>query len=121
MSLSVDQILTAIAPQLISNPYRATFFRIAKDRTNIKFYGANANLAIALRMAHMMTLAGRLSGDAGAISSKREGELAVTYANGGGFGADLLSTNYGSQLNDLRKGSGAFIGVTGGYLSGCRI
>lgn len=116
--MSAVLIFDLIAPQFKDSPDKLGFISLAQSRTNACFYGNGADQAIALRAAHMMTLASRTSGDAGAILSKREGDLSVTYAVMAGTGEDLDSTHYGRQLKGLRKGSGAFIGVTGG-LDGC--
>lgn len=119
MASSASAILDLIAPQFSADANKSDFISLANDRTNICYYGTNANQAIALRAAHMMTLRDRNDGnDAGARSSKKEGDLAVGFSVGGGKG-DLDQTHYGKQLKGLRKASGAAIGVTGGRDNGC--
>ena len=119
MAMTASQIIDLIAPGYASDPDKASFITLAKMQTSLCFYGDNYQFAVALRAAHMLVLRDRASGDAGPIASKREGDLAVSYGVGSTDGGDLSLTHYGQQLQGLRKGSGAFIGVTGGLDNGC--
>lgn len=96
---------------------------MSEGQTSRCFYGANADRAVALRAAHMLSLDKsvlRTNGETGAISSKKEGDLSIGFVAGAGQGInDLDQTHYGKQLKGLRKGSGSFIGVSGGNIRGC--
>ena len=123
MALGASAILDIVAPQFATDPNKSDFITLATGRTNINFYGDNANLAIALRAAHMMTLRdlGEAGGTGGGeLASKREGDLALSFHKGSQSDSDgdLALTSYGRQLQGLTRGSGAFIGVTGGNDSG---
>lgn len=122
--MSVSNILSVIAPQYNSTAGRDTFIQMAENLTNRCWYGVNADLAVALRSAHMMALntaSLRLNGEAGAISSKKEGDLSIAFQNvSSGFNdSDLSQTHYGRQLIGLVKTGGMFLGVTGGNDCGC--
>lgn len=86
------------------------------------FFGAQFTLALALFAQHIGALELRGEGaETGAITSKREGDLSVSYAAGAeGDGSDLSSTSYGQQYQRLMNSqcrapivSGP--GVPGGY------
>jgi len=117
-------ILDVIAPQFSAHPNKADFLVLAESRTNACYYGAQANYAIALRAAHLLTLVStRPNGETGNISSKSEGDLSLSYGGSGQAGndGDLPATYYGQQLLSLRRGSGVAIGVTGGWDQGCHV
>lgn len=120
MPQSASAIFDIIAPQYASDPDKADFISLARDRTNAGWYLANYEYAVALRAAHMITLTRtRADGESGSVTSKREGDLGIGYGSvGGGKGGELNLTHYGRQLEGLRKASGAFIGVTGGLDDG---
>ena len=122
MSMTPTTILDLIAPQFAADADKTSFLTLAKIQTSATFYGAKYNMAVALRAAHMLTLRDRAQstqGAGGQITSMREGDLAVSYsaASSGGSG-DLSQTSYGMQLQGLKKGGGAFLGVTGGLDDG---
>jgi hypothetical protein len=119
MALTATQILTAIAPNLASNPLAAVYLEMSDERTAQGFFGAKREHAIALRAAHMMTvyLSGvRSEGETGSITSKSEGELSVSFGSvsaGPNDDGSLTQTTYGIELLALIKASGPFISVTG--------
>lgn len=118
-----ESILDTIAPQFQSRADKADFLSLAASRTNACFFGVQANYATALRAAHLLTLlTTRPNGETGNIASKSEGDLSLSFGGGGSSNdGDLTATYYGQQLLQLRKGSGAFIGVTGGWDNGCSV
>lgn len=127
---TASSIFDKIAPQYITDPDKADFIALSRGQISTCFYGTNTELAVALRAAHMMVTrdiekAKYDSGGAGGeIASKREGDLSVSYhkAESGNSSVKdlyLLLSSYGKQLAELRAGSGAFIGVTGGLDNGC--
>lgn len=134
--MTATEYIAAIAPALSSDPGLPVFLEMARERTSIKFYGPKYEQAVALLAAHTWFLVGSSSpsggaaeaGSTGAVSSKREGDLQVSYttpaatlAMKGGVDAELSQTRYGLQLLALRKGCGPFIGVAGEPGCGCRV
>ena len=121
MASSVKEILAAIAPQFPDDAQMDVFIELATGQTSACFFGTKANHAIALRTAHMMTLSDQngmfAGGQAGQVVSKKEADLSVGFGPTGSgtntVDADLGQTSYGIQLMGLRKGSNAFMGVTG--------
>lgn len=137
--LTIDQYLAAIAPALAADENKSVYIEMATERTNFQFYGEKSNQAVALMAAHLAFLftsaAGSLGagsgsaegGTTGTITSKREGDLAVTYGSGAASSAiknasdaDLAQTRFGLQLLALRKGCKSFTGVVGGCRRGCK-
>lgn len=116
--MSADSRLSVIAPQFDTVTNRSEYLVMAEEQTNRCWYGTNADTAVALMAAHMMALNTsnlRMNGETGAISSKKEGDLAIGFVAGAGQGiGDLDQTHYGKQLQRLTKGGGFFVGVTGG-------
>lgn len=122
MALTVEQIMDAIAPAFSGDASRPVFIELATARVAPGFYRAKTNHAIALMAAHMMALdsttaaEGGRGDEAGAITSKSEGDLSVSFGAASSSvadAADLGQTKYGVQLIGLRKGCGPFLGVTG--------
>jgi len=121
--MSASSLFDLFAPQYATDPGKDDFIIVARTRVTTCFYGSTpkSEQAVALIAAHLMTLAKtRPSGEAGNLQSKREGDLSASYFNTEDAGADDLGmTKYGKQLMGLRRGSGPFIGVTGGNDNGC--
>lgn len=135
--LSIDQYLSAVAPAIATDENRDVYIEMATERTNKCFYGKKYNQAVALLAAHIAFLFTSASGSMGAgsgseeagstgtITSKREGDLSVSYGSGAvtvGNGdvtdAELSQTRYGLMLLALRKGCKPFMGVLNGGM-GC--
>lgn len=121
--MSVSTVLSVLAPQFDTTSDRDTYLQLSENLTSRCFYGVNADMAVALRAAHMMSLNTsvlRANGETGAISSKKEGDLSIGFVAGAGQGInDLDQTHYGKQLKGLTKSSGTFIGVSGGNVRAC--
>ena len=117
--LSIEQYIQAVAPALLQDPSLDVFIEMAKERTDSAFYGVKYNHAVALMAAHIAFLlgAGTLGagsgnaegGSTGSITSKREGDLSVSYgagavsASAGNLGdAELSQTRWGLMLISLR-------------------
>ena len=129
--LTVEQYIQAVAPALMQDPSLDVFIEMAKERTDRAFYGVKYNHAVALMAAHIAFLlgAGTLGagsgnaegGSTGSLSSKREGELSVSYSSPaatlamkGVVESELSQTRWGLMLISLRKGCKPFFGVCGG-------
>ena len=118
MSLTITAILSSIAPQFDSNVNRDDHISLAELRTNETCYGNKYNYAVALRAAHTLTLSdiqnSSGSGSAGAITSKKEGDLSISFGStGGSIDSYLGLTSYGKDLIDLREGSILPFQITG--------
>ena len=116
---TASEILSAIAPQFDDASGRQTFLDLSESRTSSTFFGANRPEAVAYRAAHMADLAAGAavsSGASGPITSKKEGDLAVSFGTSSGSkgeSAYLSQTPYGRMLLDLMRSSGPDAGVTG--------
>jgi hypothetical protein len=124
MSLTATTIFDLIAPQYKDNTDKSNWLLMASDELSSCFYGKKYNRAVALYAAHLMAVSlrpGGSSGDAGTVSSKKEGDLSISYSNVGDIrDADLGQTSYGRQLMALKKKANVGgIGVTGGLDNGC--
>ena len=110
-------LLTAIAPQFDAVDSRETILEMAESLTSSTFFGENRALAVALRAAHLLSVTQGASatdgGTTGPISSKREGDLSVSFGNAGNTGTALSSTSYGRELLELSKMSGSTVRTTG--------
>ena len=128
--LTVEQYIQAVAPALMQDPSLDVFIEMAKERTARAFYGVKYNHAVALMAAHIAFLlgAGTLGagsgnaegGSTGSLSSKREGELSVSYSSPaatlamkGVVESELAQSRWGLMLLALRKGCKPFFGVCG--------
>lgn len=121
--MSASAKLSIIAPQYDSTTNRAEFISIAESMVNRCLFGTDdrADLAVAYMAAHLITV-NIIQGGAGTgeISSKKEGDLAVTYKTADTNGDGLTSTGYGKQFMMLVQSSTPFIGVTNGSsIYGC--
>lgn len=120
------QVLTAIAPAYAANPSVGVFLDMAEQRTSACTFGQKRAQAVAFLAAHMMALTtdpARAGGSGGAITSKKEGDLAVSYGAANSKSnddAELSQTSYGQMLLGLVRGSVAFVGVSGDVSGGCR-
>lgn len=112
--MTVNEILQAINPNLYNDANRDIYVELATNQTDRCYFGANYNLAIALRASHMYILANRPNGETGQINSKKEGDLSVSFSTGKSSGAsdDLSQTNYGMQLQTLIKQGPPALSIT---------
>ena len=115
--MNASSIAQALAPQLAALPTWATYEALARMQTNACTFGEKTELAVALRALHTATLSTtRPTGEAGAVTSKKEGDLSIGFGGSGSAGSatgSLNSTHWGQQLQDLITGATAFAGVTG--------
>lgn len=120
MSYSVLQIIQVRCPGLYADPSRDIYIDLANSRISSCYFGKNRNLAIALQACHDYTMDQR-GGDAGTLSSKKEGDLSISYSVSGSTGGDDLSqTSFGMALKRLTKQSnGGAISVTGALDKTC--
>jgi hypothetical protein len=116
--MSVSSDLSVIAPQFDSVANRNEFIAFAELQVNISWFNIKSDLATAYLAAHLISVnpsTGSGGAADGIIVSKREGDLAVSYANMGSMAdEDLSRTTYGKQFLSLQKQGNVFMGVTGG-------
>lgn len=101
---TASEILSTIAPQFDSEVTRQGHLDLAEASTNSTYFGAQRSRAVALRAAHSLKLATDTArnGDAGQISSKREGDLGISFGTAKGSGSGYLQlTAYGQELAAL--------------------
>ncbi len=106
MAQTPSQIIEYRNPTLFSSASLTMYIDLAAQRTSQTCFGDNYGLAVALRAMHMFSLDSRAggSGDAGTVSSKREGGLAVSYSQNETTGnASLSQTSFGLELLSLIK------------------
>ena len=106
--MSASTILSAIAPQFNAEPDRELFLELAGQSVNTCLFGVKADQAVAYLAAHYLTLStdpARSGGASGAVTSKKEGDLSITYgASGAGAGEEALSlTHFGQTFLMLQK------------------
>ncbi len=115
---TASEILSAIAPHFDDVAGRQVLLGQAESRTSSTFFGANRPDAVAYMAAHFLDMAASASTSSGAggpITSKKEGDLAVSFGSGSSNAqaSGLSRTSYGQMLLDLMRSSGPATGVTG--------
>ena len=94
------EAMEVIAPDLAASPQAAAAIALASTQVNAThcYYDAVvANLA-----AHMLAMAVR-QGSTGAVTSKREGDLAISFAAPSVALSDLQATSYGQEVDRLNR------------------
>lgn len=110
MTATTEELLPAIAPELFADPEQAALRAGARELVMAEaerqigegVFGESRPYAVALLTAHMITLGNR-GGNAGAVSSLKEGGLAVSYAQASTTEEALGLTSYGAELIRLRR------------------
>jgi hypothetical protein len=111
-----EEILTVIAPSLMTTSGYQTYITVASGLTSPCFFGEQWAYATALRAAHLYTMNTVRKGQAGVETYLMEGRLAKSY---GGFGVirdNLELSSYGMQLKGLIDQMGVFATVTNEYI-----
>lgn len=118
--LTILQIIEVKCPGLYIDTGRDIYIEIAEDQISECYYGKNYNLAVALLACHSYTLFLR-NGDAGTISSKKEGDLSVSYSTvkTGTNEDDLSLTSFGMELKRLKRSQTPAVSVTGVVQNSC--
>lgn len=111
--------LKVIAPEIGAKETASAFIDMAAERCGVSYFGELWNQAVANLAAHIATLSDRDGGDAGAIASRREGDLSVGYSAGSGDD-DFLATLYGRAYWLLLKQCGKGVTISAGPRCGCR-
>lgn len=111
-------------PVAISGSERAeVWIEMAEKRVSRCYFGSSWTLAMSYMAAHIGTLEERSENDGavGAVTSKREGDISVSYGSASTDGGDDLGlTSYGIQYKNLLKQHYAHPGLTGRFGCGGR-
>jgi len=109
MSLSPNQIIAAICPELSGSPSLSVFVEMATEVTDKGFFGKTYPHAVAYRACHLFLISGGgNSGNSvmglGQVASMSEGGLSISFAtNPASDSSGLDTTKYGKQLLALIK------------------
>jgi hypothetical protein len=112
MSLSPNQIIAAICPELSGSPSLPVFLEMAVEVTDRGFFGKMYPYAVAYRTCHLFMVSGGAASSGiegtvaglGQIASMSEGGLSVSLAAGGVIDpGGLDTTKYGKMLLGLIK------------------
>ena len=116
---TASEILSAIAPQFDDATGRQSILDIAESRTSETRFGTQREEAVAYRAAPMLALTSQTgtwaNGGTGAITSKTEGSLSVSFGSVASKQdrAYLSQTQYGLMLLELMDSRGPAMDVTG--------
>ena len=91
----------AVAPAFASDPRYPVFLEIAEDLVDRDFFGDTWPNAMAYRTAHIMEMSNRSGADAAPATSRREGDIQVSYAASQQNDSDLYMTSYGKMFLSL--------------------
>lgn len=115
--MTPSQWLNTIAPQFDATANRTNFIALAETQINRCWFVGKEDYAVALMAAHLLsvfTSTYRKDGTGGSVTSKREGDLSISFASFSSGDSDLNQSSYGLQLQRLMKAGGFILGVTGG-------
>ena len=104
MALNVEETLEARKPGIVAQTGARLdpLIELASYVTDEKTYGEAYNLALALRVLHMLEMENR-GGTGGNIKSEKEGDLARSYGDSKSDNEDLKATAWGNELIQLTK------------------
>jgi hypothetical protein len=100
---SISQIIRDIAPEMADLEPEYLDRLISYSKAQVCFGDRSIrNLAIALLTAHIFTISKR-AGTAGTETSKREGDLSVSYGATAVTNGTLAVTSYGQEFERLKR------------------
>lgn len=116
--MSASSTLSVIAPQFNSIANRDEYLSLAELNVNRCLFDSKGDMAVALMAAHMLALntdpIRQQSGGAGQITSKKEGDLSISFSSASdGSGGDLFLTVYGLQFQRLSNSVNTNVYVLG--------
>jgi len=114
MSMSPEQIIKTICPELSGSPSLPVYLEMAVEGTSSGFFCKMYNHAVAYKAAHLFTLmdgGANISdtiqkiGGGAPVASMSEGGVSISFAQNGGDAdkMDAGSTKYGKMLAALIK------------------
>jgi len=122
--MSVSSLLSTIAPQFDSVTGRADFIALAELQVNRCLLGEKADIGTAYFAAHLIQISqdsATSGGSSGEITSKKEGDLSVSYGNfAPKDGSGLSATSWGRQYDMIIKTTVPGLDLTcSGFPDGC--
>lgn len=101
--------IKAHAPELaaLTDPFVGLYIELAKDNVGVSAWGDKYDRAVTMLTCHYLTMRGRAaSGAAGPVTSKKVGDLQISYGAITGYltDASLNSTEYGQIYLHMRRG-----------------
>lgn len=111
MSYSISVTLDKEAPQFASDTDKAYYIAQAQLLYDSDCYTDQYNLVVALQAAHDMTIRdlqqGAGSGSSGNVTSKREGDQAISFGSSGSSNTNsdnyLNLTRYGQKIIHIKR------------------
>lgn len=122
MSLTISQIFDIKAPQFATDAQKNDYIELAELHYDQNCYNEKYNLVVALRAAHDMTIrdlqGGAGSGSSGDVTSKREGDQAISFSStisnmDSNSDTYLGLTRYGLEILSIKRGTIIGMGVSG--------
>jgi len=114
--MTPNEIITVIYPSMASSENVASYITFATSMTNKTFFGANYQLAIALRACHMYYLAVERKGQTGVTTYEMAGSVSCSTGGLGVIRDNLELTGYGSQLLGMINAGGLHCLTTSEYI-----
>lgn len=108
----------AVAPAFANDARYQVFIEIAEDRCDRGYFGASWTKAMAYLTAHLMEMSSRNGSESGTVTSRREGDISVTFAAGEQNDSDLYMTTFGKMYLALLNGRSPGVVLSGGCHSG---
>lgn len=104
----------AVAPAFASDARYGVFLEIAEDRVDRSYFGDSWTKAMAYMTAHVMEMSNRSGADAAPATSRREGDIQVSYAASQQNDSDLYMTSYGKMFLALLNSRSPGFVLSGG-------
>lgn len=111
-----DELIAYLPPEYADSKRLDAWIMGASHHVSACYFKKAYVYALSLLVCHLAALESRgTDGDAGAVTSKREGDISVSYGSTKGDDDDawLSSTSFGQQFLLLRKQYSPRPGVTG--------
>ena len=113
--MTAVDIVQAIYPTLYNDAARDIHISLAREETSSTFYGSNYEKAVALLACHNYFVTVAQGGNAGVMTYKMSGRMAVSYGGVGVIREYLELSNYGRQLISLMNKSCPAASTTSGF------
>lgn len=105
-SYATDADLLLYAPDVsaVSSTLRALALDDAEQMVDYRWFGTKTRRAHAMLALHYIALTyGELGGETGTVSSRKAGDIAVTYATTPSEDTQLASTKWGRLYLEIRR------------------
>ncbi|SHL05020.1 DUF4054 domain-containing protein [Fibrobacter sp. UWH4] len=109
-----EKLLAFLTAEVADSPRLEAWIEAAGYRVSRCYFDKAYVYALSLMVMHKAFLEGLAAdGAAGAVTSKREGDLSVSYGSGGSGNGDLSASTYGQEFATLLEQYSHRPGVTG--------